>query len=210
MGVGPVVLGQTTMGGVLEPGVMTQLVRAMLLGLAIASVLVAVGLFLRRPTAHILGLVVVSLQLLLSVALFILGYLGYVTAALQTLYTVVLTIFMFNTIDDFSQEERRERLQFDHRLVNDADFFTRGRAFEKRGMWAKALLHWKRAATINPRRDTYFAAAARAYAQLGRYDEAISEVDSAMRVSRTPEVWRSLRDVIVQAERNANASSGSS
>jgi tetratricopeptide (TPR) repeat protein len=210
LGVGPVVLGQRTVQGVLEPETMTQFVRAMLLGLAVASVLVALGLFLRRPSAHILGLVLVSLQLLLGVALFILGYLGYVTAAFQTLYTVVLTIFMFNTVDDFSQEERREMLQMDRRLVNDVDYFTRGRAFEKRGMWAKALLHWKRAATLNPSRDTYFAALARAYTQLGRYDEALFEMDSAMRVSRTPEMWRSLRDVITQAQRNANASSGSS
>jgi tetratricopeptide (TPR) repeat protein len=147
-------------------------------------------------------LVVIALNLLVWFALFLLGHLGYAVAAFGGLYVVVLTVFMFNTVEDFSQEERREWLRPDRRLVNDADYFTRGRAYEKRGMWAKALLHWRRAIALNPRRDTYFASAARAYARLGRYDEALGHVDQAVAVSRTPEVWYSLRDVILEAQRN--------
>jgi tetratricopeptide (TPR) repeat protein len=202
--VGPVLTGDAAMKGYFEPDTMILLVRLVLLGLAIGSGLVAVGLFLRRPNAHIVGLVLIALNLLVWFALFLLGYLGYAVAAFGGLYVVALTIFMFNTVEDFSQEERREWLRPDKRLVNDADYFTRGRAYEKRGMWAKALLHWRRAIALNPRRDTYYAAAARAYARLGRYDEALGQMDQAVAVSRTPEMWYPMRDVILEAQRNAS------
>jgi tetratricopeptide (TPR) repeat protein len=110
---------------------------------------------------------------------------------------------MFNAHEDFSEDVLRERLAPDRRLVNDVDFYSRGRAYEKRKMWAKALLHWRRAAAINPQRDTYYAAMARAYVQLGRYDQALDQMDAALQVSRTPDVWRPLHDLILETQRSA-------
>jgi tetratricopeptide (TPR) repeat protein len=149
-----------------------------------------------------LGLALITVHLAVALALFALGFLGYLLAAIWGLLIVMITTFMFNTIDDFGKEERRERLEPDRRLINDVDYYSRGRIHEKRGMWAKALLHWQRAAAMNPTRDTYFAAMARAYAHLGRFDDALKQMDTALQVSRTPEVWHSLRDVIVAAQRN--------
>ena len=200
--VGPVVTGEATMGTIVEPQISVQVVRLVLLGLAVLSVLVAAGLFVRRPMAHMLGLALITVHLAVALALFALGFLGYLLAAIWGLLIVMITTFMFNTIDDFGKEERRERLEPDRRLINDVDYYSRGRIHEKRGMWAKALLHWQRAAAMNPTRDTYFAAMARAYAHLGRFDDALKQMDTALQVSRTPEVWHSLRDVIVAAQRN--------
>jgi len=169
----------------------------------VLGVLVALGVFLRRPRAHTAGIVLIGLHLIIGVTLFVLGFLGYLLAIFRGLLTVMLTIFMFNTVEDFAQEERRERLVPDRRAVNDADFFVRGREYERRGMWAKALLHWQRAAAINPARDTTYAAMARAYARLGHYPEALKQVDEALRVSRDPEEWRPLRELIVEAKRDA-------
>jgi len=202
--VGRGVTGDAALGTFLDPDVQVQIARFILLGLAALGALDALGLFLRRPLAHPLGIALIAAHLLLGLALFVLGFLGYVLVAVRALFTVMLTIFMFNTVDDFAQEERRERLEPDRHLVNDADYYTRGRFYEKKGMWAKALLHWRKAVAINPHRDMYLAALARAYAHLGRYEEALAHIDRAVQVSRTPEEWQPLREVILEAQRRAN------
>lgn len=196
---GSAVIGSTTMEALVEPELWTQLARLTLLGLAILGGIDAVGLFLRRPLAHTLGTLLIALHLLIGVSLFVLGFLGYLMAAFRGVLTVLLTKFMFSTVEDFSKVEHRERLEPDRHLLNDADYYTRGRVYEKRGMWAKALLHWRRAAAMNPDHDTYFAATARAFAHLGRYEQALAQIDEAVRVSRTPEEWQRLREIIVEA-----------
>jgi tetratricopeptide (TPR) repeat protein len=201
--VGPVVTGDATVRAFIEPEQLVQVVRFTLLGLAILGGLDAVGLFLRRSLAHLLGLALIALHLVVGLALFALGFLGYVMVAFRGLLTVMLTVFMFNTIEDFAKEERREWLEPDRHLLNDADYYTRGRAYEKRGMWAKALLHWQRATAMRPGRDTYYAAMARAYAHLGRYEEALAQMDEALQASRKPEEWQPLRDIIVEAQHRA-------
>jgi tetratricopeptide (TPR) repeat protein len=206
--VGPVVMGKATVGTLVEPDIAIQIVRLALLGLAAMSVLVASGLFLRRPLAHALGLVLLALHTVVGLALFVLGFLGYLVAAFLGLLIAMLTMFMFNTIEDFSKEERRERLEPDRHVRNDADYYARGRLYGKRGMWAKALLHWRRAVAINPERDAYFAAMAQAYAHLQRYENALEQVDAALRVSPTPQMWQPLRDIILEEQRRAVGSLG--
>jgi hypothetical protein len=203
--VGPVVTRDATLGTLLEPDVWIQIVRLTLLGLTVLGALDALGLFLRRPLAHTLGVALAALHLIIGLSLFVLGFLGYLMVAFRGLLTVMLTIFMFNTVEDFSKEERRQRLEPDRHLVNDADYYARGRAYEKLGMWAKALLHYQRAVVRKPERDTYYAATARAYAGLGRFDQALMQVDKALQVSRTPEDWERLRAFIVEAQRRAAA-----
>lgn len=196
--VGRGVIGEMALSAPLDPDLQIQLARYLLLGLAVLGALDALGLFLRRPLAHTLGVVLIALHLLVGLALFVLGFLGYLMAAIRAVFTVILTTFLFSTVDDFAREPRWERLAPDRHLRNDADFYARGRVYEKKGMWAKALLHWRRAAAINPQRDVYFASLARAYAHLGRYDLALRQVEQAIAVSRTPEEWEPLRDIIVE------------
>jgi tetratricopeptide (TPR) repeat protein len=203
--VGPVVIGNTVVDIFIEPDLLMQIVRFTLAGLGGLGILVAVGLFLRRPLAHGLGLALIALHLIVGIALFALGFLGYLLAAVRGVFTLLLTTFMFQTVEDFSKQEHREYLEPDRHLLNDVDYYARGRLYEKRGMWAKALLHWQRAVAINPQRDTYFASVARAYAHLGRYEQALGQVEEALRVSRTPEEWYPLRDLIREAQRRAAA-----
>ena len=202
---GPAVTGGRSIEAGLDPAAWVQIARIALLTLAVLGGLDALGLFFRRPMAHSLGLGLIAVHLVVGVALFILGFLGYVMVAFRGVLTVMLTVFMFNTVEDFSKVQRRERLEPDRHLLNDLDFFARGRYYERRGMWAKALLHWRRAAAMNPDRDTYYAATARALARLGHYDQAVAQIDEALEKSRTPAEWQSLRDIIVEAQRRSNA-----
>jgi tetratricopeptide (TPR) repeat protein len=203
--VGSAVTDPTSVDTFIEPELLLQIVRFTLFGLAVLGGLVALGVFLRVARAHPLGLALVLLHLVIYVALFFLGVLGYLIMPFLLVLVILLTRFMFQTVEDFSKEERRERLEPDRHLLNDVDYYTRGRAYEKQGMWAKALLHWQRAVAINPNRDTYFAAMARAYAYLGRYETALAHMDDALRVSRTPGEWEPLREIIVAAQRRAAA-----
>lgn len=203
--VGRVVSGDATLDTFIEPDLLVQIVRYTLVGLSVLAGLVALGLFLRRPLAHTLGLALITLYLVMGLALFALGFLGYILAAIRGALTLMLTTFMFQTVEDFSKVERRERLEPDRHLANDVDCYTRGRYYEKRGMWAKALLHWQRAVAMNPERDTYFASLARAYAYLGRYEQALARMDEALRLSRTPEEWQPLQKLILEAQQRAAA-----
>ena len=201
--VGRVVTGEKSLDMFLDPDAQIQVVRYLLLALAVLGALDALGLFLRRPLAHTLGIVLIAAHLLFGMALFVLGFMGHLMVAVRGVLTVMLTTFLFNTVDDFSKVARYERLGIDRHLLNDADFYARGRVYEKKGMWAKALIHWRRAVALNPRRDTSWGALARAYAHLGQYDQALVHVDDAIRVSRTPEDWQPLRQVIVEAQRQS-------
>jgi hypothetical protein len=203
--VGPVLTGASRLDTVWQTGTWVDLVRYANVGLAGLGGVVALGLFLRRPVAHTLGIVLIALQLLFTLSSLALGFSGYVLAGLRGVFTVALTIFMFQTVPDFSREARWERLEADRHLLNDADYYNRGRQYAKWGMWAKALLHWQRAAAMNPERDTYFAATARAYGHLGCYETALKQVDQAIDVSRRPEQWQPLRETLTQACAHAKA-----
>jgi tetratricopeptide (TPR) repeat protein len=199
--VGPVIAGSTGWDSFVDLELAVEIVRGVLFALAVLGGLVALGVLLRRPIAHTLGLALIALHLVLGLVLFGSGFLGYLMVAFRAALTALVAVFMFNTVEDFAREQQRARLEPDRHLLNDADYYTRGRAYERRGMWAKALLHWRRAAAINPGRDTYFGAMARAYTHLGRYQQALTQVEQAIGVSRTPEEWYRLREAIVEARR---------
>jgi len=202
---GPVLTGASRLDAVLQTETWVDLARTANVGLAALGGVVALGLFLRRPVAHTLGIVLVALQLLFTLTSLALGFSGYIMAGLRGVFTVALTIFMFQTVLDFSREARWERLEADRHLLNDADYYNRGRKYAKWGMWAKALLHWQRAAAMNPERDTYFAALARAYGHLGCYETALDQADQAIRVSRRPEQWQPLRETLAEARERVMA-----
>jgi tetratricopeptide (TPR) repeat protein len=172
-----------------------------LFGLAVLGLLDALGLFIRQALAHTLGIVLIVLYLVVEIVLFWRGYAGLLMAGPQALYTIVLALFMYHTHADFEQEERREWLTVDRHATTAMDFYSQGRLYEKRGMWAKALLHWQRAVVLNPTSDTYLAATARACARLGRYELALKQIDKALEISRAPEDLRPLRDIIVEMQR---------
>jgi tetratricopeptide (TPR) repeat protein len=201
--VGRGVTGDIGLSAPLDPDLQVQIARYVLVGLAALGALDALGLFLRRPLAHTLGIVLIALHLLIGLALFVLGFLGYFMVAVRGVITVILTSFLFNTVEEFTKDTLRERLEPDRHVRNDADYYVRGRVYEKKGMWAKALLHWRKAAALNPQRDVYFASLARAYAHLGWYDQALTEIDAAIRIGRTPQEWQPLREIIIEAQQRA-------
>jgi tetratricopeptide (TPR) repeat protein len=201
---GPAVTGAAPVEALFEPEQWIQIVRLMLVGLALAEGLVALGLALRRPLAHTLALGLIALQIVIAVALLAMGFVGYFSTAFRGIWVIALAVSLLQTTEDFSKEEHREWLETDRSAVNETDYYARGRAYARRGMWAKALLHWQKAVAVsNVPKDSYFASMARAYAHLGRYEDALRQMDEAMHVSRAPQEWEPLRETILAAQRRA-------
>jgi tetratricopeptide (TPR) repeat protein len=207
--IGPVVTGADPVGALFTPDQWIQIVRFTLVGLVVAEGLVALGLALRRPLAHTLALGLIALQIAIAVALLAMGFVGYFSTAFRGIWVIALAVSLLQTLEDFSKEEHREWLETDHSAVNETDYYARGRVYARRGMWAKALLHWQKAVVVsNVPQDIYFASMARAYTHLGRYESALEQVDEAMRASRAPREWEPLRETVVEAQRRASGQHG--
>ncbi len=184
-----------------DTGTEATIVFVVLLGLAGLGMLIAPALLLRQPLAHVAGRFLIVLALVVEVALFVRGITGLGLGAVQGVYTLVLAGLMYETMDDFALVERREWLELDRHAVNATDFYGRGRLYEKRGQWARALLHWQRAAVLSPAHDAYPAAMAQACARLGRFDIALKHVDRALEISPNPQDLQHLRKIIVDMQR---------
>jgi tetratricopeptide (TPR) repeat protein len=176
-----------------------------LLGVAGLGLLIAPFLLLRRPLAHVVGRFLIVFCLVLVVVLFIRGTTGELLGLAQGIYTLLLAWLMYETSEDFAQVESRERLELDQHAVNAMDFYSQGLIYKKRGQWAKALLHWQRAAGLSPANDAYPEAMAQACARLGRFEMALKYVDQAQKVSRNPQDFERLREIIVEMRDESKA-----
>lgn len=201
--VGPTVYAPDSFDGFVTAAESVKIVQVIHLIMAGLFVLVAIGLFFRLSQAHTLGLVASIFQVAISIGgFFTFGVWGWLPSILRTAFALVLMVFLIQTVEDFARERFRLDLQLDRRLVNAADYYSRGRAYQQQGMWAKALVHWLRATAISPLYDGYHVAVARAYYNLNRYDEALAAISQAIQVSRSPGELEPLRQRILETRQN--------
>ncbi len=166
-------------------------------------VLVTLGLMLRLAPAHGLGLVVSVTEVAISVlGALTLGVWGWLNTLLRTTFAAVLTVFLIQSVEDFSRDSYRLNLELDRRPVNAADYYSRGRFYQQQGIWAKALVHYLKAAALTPHYDTYQVAVARSYYNLDRYDQATKAINRAIEVSRTPAELEPLRQQIIRTRQS--------
>jgi tetratricopeptide (TPR) repeat protein len=183
-----------------DTGLEATVIFIVLLGMGGLGLLLAPALLLRQRLAHIVGRFLIIFHLLFEVALLARGVTGLGLGALQGIYTIVLALLMYETIEDFALVERREWLELDRHAINATDFYGRGRIYEKRGQWARALLHWQKAAALSPANDAYPAAMAQVCARLGRLELALKHIDRALEISPNPQDLRHLREIIVEMQ----------
>ena len=86
---------------------------------------------------------------------------------------------IFLVAPDFSRRATPLLARLDRGLVNAADYFSVGRRYAKRGMWATAILHWQRAAAQAPHNWRYLLALAEGYARLGFFERSVDVLQSA-------------------------------
>jgi tetratricopeptide (TPR) repeat protein len=88
---------------------------------------------------------------------------------------------------DFERTKVRRTAQLD-RGVSDASHFNgTGEAYAAQGMLATAVLHFQRAAALEPANPFYQRKLGGAYAQLGHYQRSLDVLESARQLTRDPE-----------------------
>ena len=85
--------------------------------------------------------------------------------------------------DDFFLDEKRLLLRLDRDATNGPALLISGRRYAKRGMWAMAAVHLRRATGEMPNQIDPHPALAVAYLNLKRTDLAASELDEARRIN---------------------------
>jgi tetratricopeptide (TPR) repeat protein len=62
-------------------------------------------------------------------------------------------------------------------------FYAQGNEFAGRNMWADAVLHFRRAAALEPTRTYYLSALGNGYARLGYYQRSLDVLESALQLA---------------------------
>lgn len=157
--------------------------------IALLSLLMVLGVYTRQWWAYLavvpILLIVLTLQILglVNVEMLIpdgggvmmdffvapfLTFIGKAVAALQVVAGALAAIWaIFLVGPDFARDRVRLIARVERGLSEPSTLFAAGQRFAKRGMWATAILHWQRAAALNPTNGYYRQTLGDAYVRLG-------------------------------------------
>ena len=97
---------------------------------------------------------------------------------------------------DFEKSRFRLVARIDKGLIEASDYFTVGKRYAQKGMWASAILHFKMAVAKEPTRPAFQRSLGFAYAQLGFFERALDVLESAKDLSRHPDFNKSIQEKI--------------
>jgi tetratricopeptide (TPR) repeat protein len=147
------------------------------------SLVVAVILPARRPTAPIVALFVAASHLVLAGGSLALGMSSPVVAAVRAILALFIGFWLLESQGDFEWQTVRQRLGLDSSAKSSVDHYTQGRYYRRIRQTAKAVLHLERAVELNPERCEYRVALANAYYALGRLDRTAEQLRAALRLN---------------------------
>lgn len=150
-------------------------VKVGLLGLATG------GLALSLRPAYFGGLLLATADLIWSVAQLILGWMGPLLFGLNVAAAVWALTQLLASERDFGARTARVLTQPDRGAHGPLDYYRRGHAYRRRGMWALAVLHWRHAVAGDPLRPEYYTDLGIGYAQIGRYARSLRALGEAAR-----------------------------
>lgn len=119
--------------------------------------------------------------------------------------TIALLYGIFKIGPDFERVQTRFIARVDRGLSDAPVYFATGQVYAKRGMWASAILHLRRAAASDPSRAYYQRVLGEAYAQLGYYERSLDVLESALERTIDPDSRTYLVNLIEKVERNLAA-----
>ncbi len=101
------------------------------------------------------------------------------------LLAVLLALFyaIFRVGPDFERVLVRQTARIDKGVDGASMFYTHGKDYAGRGMWATAVLHFRRAAALEPTRSHYLIALGDGYARLGYYQRSLDVLESAKQLA---------------------------
>jgi hypothetical protein len=100
---------------------------------------------------------------------------------LQLIAVVLAFLYaIFRVGPDFERVIVRRVAGFDKGLSGASMFYIHGKDYADRNMWANAVLHFRRAAGLDPTKSLYLVELGKAYAQVGYYQRSLDVLESAL------------------------------
>jgi len=94
-----------------------------------------------------------------------------------------LLFAIFKVGPDFERIKVRQVAQLDRGLSDASQYYSVGRDYEERGKLASAVLHFQKAAALDPTQLYYQRALGSSYARLGYYQRSLDVLESALHVA---------------------------
>lgn len=153
---------------------------------AIISTAYTVALYLRWPSIFYLMLGGAALGLAASIVELGIyaarGPFAIVGGIFGVLISIVIFVVVLKLEDDFKKSRRRILLRMDKDIKDGMAFLIRGRHYAEQGMWARAAVHFRRAAGMLPYQTDGRVAAATACIRLKDYPLAMHLLKSAQEI----------------------------
>lgn len=159
----------------------TSLIRA---GLVL---LVTVGLRLRLVWSFYLGLLVFIAEIGWGMLGFARTWTGSIPGVGGALLAVGMLFILSRAAPNFIGTAERYLVKPDAKLPSGQAYWQLGREYERKGMWAMAVAHYRAAAATFPRRPEFYKSLAIGYNQLGRLDRAWAALEEACILAPTDE-----------------------
>ena len=116
---------------------------------------------------------------------------------------LALLFALFRVGPDFERVKERRLARLARGISDASRYHGVGTNYAERGMWATAVLHYQRAAALEPARPYYQRVLGEAYAQLGHYQRSLDVLESARQLTRDPDVLAALEQRIAEVGRLA-------
>jgi tetratricopeptide (TPR) repeat protein len=170
-------------------------------GLLAAAIL---GLRQRLTLAYYAALLALLADILAGLYLLITGDLGPVGAGFNLALAVIIVVVLSGLADQFAVNVERITVKPDGGARSALDYYRRGQAYQRRGMWALAVAQWRKAVGLAPQTADYYKHLGMGYAQIARFERSLRALEEARRQAPDdadlPEI---IRLVERKAERHA-------
>ncbi len=116
-------------------------------------------------------------------------------------FVSVLLAFLYGIFrvgPDFDRVKYRLEARIDKGLNDSSQFYVGGKNYAQLGMWAKAVLHFRRAVALEPARISYQHSLAEAYSRLGYYQRSMDVLEFAYGSTNNPDWQQNLQEMMEQ------------
>jgi hypothetical protein len=152
-------------------------------GLIVYLVSVFIGLYARWRPAYLAYLVNSAITLVLAIVAAFMPSPGLVAGGVGATMAVLMFFLFLQLDDDFRWDERRILLRLDTGRPSGLNYLSRGDYYARRGLWALAAIHLRRAIGKLPDRIDARLALATTYVNLRRFGLARKTLADAGRMS---------------------------
>jgi serine/threonine protein kinase len=189
---------------------MTNELFALLLGAGLARglLLVAAGIGLRfRGTwAYYTGLFLFGVEILWAVLATIMQWTGIVIGGASLLFAGAGLLALSAATVNFRVTTERYLVRPDGRLKSGVAYWQRGVEYQKRAMWAMAVVHFRAAVAAAPNVTRHYKSLGFGYNKLGRLDRAVLALEQALRLDpadpETQNMLRRVRELKAESEQS--------